>query len=69
MSKLNHFAIARILDSEILGPVSPGHGQIGSLQILEDVFDIRQKPTVQDDIDRVESVVMDTVVQAFHDVR
>jgi len=69
MSKLNHFAIARILDSEILGPVSPGHGQIGSVQIVEDVFDIRQKPIAPDEVHCGESVDADTLVQAFHDVR
>lgn len=69
MSNLNHFAIARILHSEILGPVSPGHGQLGSLQIVEDVFCIRQKPVSPDEVHTGESVDMDDVIQAFHDVR
>jgi hypothetical protein len=69
MSKLNHFAIARILDSEILGPVSPGHGQLGSLQVFEDVFDTRRKPVAPDEFHCGEIVDMDVVVQAFHDAR
>lgn len=69
MSNLNHFAIARILDSEILGPVSAGHGQLGSLQIVEDVFDIRQQPIAPNEVYADESVDLATVVQAFHDVR
>jgi len=69
MSKLNHFAIARILDSEISGAVSPGHGQFGSLQVVEDVFDIRQKPVARDEVHFGDSVDMNMVIQAFHDAR
>ncbi len=48
MSDLNHFAISAILQSEIVGPVEVGHGQIASLgdvQRYVDVLAANERPT------------------------
>lgn len=39
MSNLNHYAISKILHSEIVGPVAVGHGQIASLGDAQRYFD------------------------------
>jgi hypothetical protein len=40
VSRLNHFAISAILQSEIVGPVNLGHGQIASLGGSQRYFDV-----------------------------
>jgi hypothetical protein len=40
MSKLNHFAISSILNSEIIGRAGFGHGQIASLGDAQRHFDV-----------------------------
>jgi hypothetical protein len=69
MSDINHFAISSILDSEIVGRVKFGHGQIGSLADAQRYFDllsVTESPAV---LHRNEEVDVQRVIEAFHAVR
>jgi len=69
MSKLNHFAISSILNSEIVGRGKFGHGQIASLSDPQRYFDMLGAGEPARIIHENERVNVHVVVRAFHAVR
>ena len=69
MSKLNHYRIAELLHSQVVGHVNFGHGQIASLGDAQRYFDSRHlnEPTAVVHAD--EDVDWTLVKQAFLEVR
>ena len=69
MAQLNHYAISSILGSQIIGRAKVAHGQIGSLQTLQNIIDLRNRLVSPAELYHSEQVSQDLVIEAFHAAR
>jgi hypothetical protein len=69
MSDINHFAISSILNSEIVGRIRFGHGQIGSQGDAQRYFDLLGATESPSILHSNEVVDEPKVIEAFHAIR
>jgi len=69
MSRVNHFAISSVLNSQIVGRANFGHGQIASLGDAQRYFDLLTTNEPFQLSGEEERADLDLVVKAFHTIR
>jgi hypothetical protein len=69
MGTINHFAVSSILNSEIVGRVKFGHGQIASLSDAEKFFDLLNVGVPPAVVHGNEDVDVHAVIDAFRAIR